>query len=191
VLIDGLEIAQLARESMTRHVSYVQQDHRLFEGSLRQNLLVGLPNPGDDAMKNAMARTGLLELVSGHPMGLDLPIFEGGRGLSGGQKQLLVFTRMVLAQPKVMLLDEPTASMDMGAEARCMQVLNENLQSDGTLVMVTHKPSMLAIVSRVIVMSRGQIVLDGPRDAVLAQLNKNAQTEASNRANPAAVGAGA
>jgi ATP-binding cassette subfamily C protein LapB len=103
----------------------------------------------------------------------------------------LVFTRMVLARPKVMLLDEPTASMDMGAESRCMQVLNEGLQSGGTLVLVTHKPSMLAIVSRVIVMSRGQIVMDGPRDAVLAQLNKNAQTEASNRANPAAVGAGA
>lgn len=191
VLIDGLEIAQVARESMTRHVAYVQQDHRLFEGTLRQNLLVGLPNPGDDAIKDAMGRTGLLELVSGHPMGLDLPIFEGGRGLSGGQKQLLVFTRMVLARPKVMLLDEPTASMDMGAESRCMQVLNEGLQSGSTLVLVTHKPSMLAIVSRVIVMSRGQIVMDGPRDAVLAQLNKNAQTEASNRANPAAVGAGA
>lgn len=191
VLIDGLEMSQVARESMTRHVSYVQQDHRLFEGSLRQNLLVGLPNPGDDAIKEAMSRTGLLELVSGHPMGLDLPIFEGGRGLSGGQKQLLVFTRMVLAQPKVMLLDEPTASMDVGAESRCMQVLNEGLQSGGTLVLVTHKPSMLAIVSRVIVMARGQVVLDGPRDAVLAQLNKNAQPEAANRANPAVVGAGA
>ena len=191
VLIDGLEISQVARESMTRHVSYVQQDHRLFEGSLRQNLLVGLPNPGDDAIKEAMSRTGLLELVAGHPMGLDLPIFEGGRGLSGGQKQLLVFTRMVLAQPKVMLLDEPTASMDMGAESRCMQVLNEGLQAGGTLVLVTHKPSMLAIVSRVIVMARGQIVMDGPRDAVLAQLNKNAQTEAANRATPAAVGVGA
>lgn len=191
VLIDGLEMSQVARESMTRHVSYVQQDHRLFEGSLRQNLLVGLPNPGDDAIKEAMSRTGLLELVSGHPMGLDLPIFEGGRGLSGGQKQLLVFTRMVLAKPKVMLLDEPTASMDMGAETRCMQVLNEGLQSGGTLVLVTHKPSMLAIVSRVIVMARGQIVMDGPRDAVLAQLNKNAQTEAANRANPEAVVAGA
>lgn len=192
VLIDGLDISHVARESMTRHVAYVQQDHRLFEGTLRENLLVGLPNPGDDAITQAMSRTGLLDLVSNHPMGLDLPIFEGGRGLSGGQKQLLVFTRMVLAKPKVMLLDEPTASMDMNAEVRCMKVLNEDAFAGSTMVMVTHKPSMLASVSRVIVMARGQIVMDGPRDAVLAQLGKNATSEAANRAaSPAALPAGA
>jgi ATP-binding cassette subfamily C protein LapB len=165
---------------MSRHVSYVQQDHRLFEGTLRQNLLVGLPNPGDDAVKAAMAQTGLLDLVAGHPMGLDLPISEGGRGLSGGQKQLLVFTRLVLSKPKVMLLDEPTASMDGGTEARCLNALRSPDLASATLVLVTHKPSMLSVVSRVLVMSKGQIVMDGPRDAVLAQLSQNAQAAPPN-----------
>lgn len=178
VLIDGLDVSHVARETMSRHVGYVQQDHRLFEGTLRQNLLVGLPNPGDDVIKAAMAQTGLLDLVSAHPMGLDLPIFEGGKGLSGGQKQLLAFTRMVLAQPKVMLLDEPTASMDVSTEARCLNALRSQQLGVSTLVLVTHKPSMLAVVSRVLVMAHGQIVMDGPRDAVLAQLSKNSQTEA-------------
>ena len=177
VLIDGLDVSHVAREAMSRHVGYVQQDHRLFEGTLRQNLLVGLPDPGDDAIKAAMAQTGLLDLVAAHPMGLDLPIFEGGKGLSGGQKQLLVFTRMVLAQPKVMLLDEPTASMDVSTEARCLNALRSPQLASSTLVLVTHKPSMLAVVSRVLVMSRGQIVMDGPRDAVLAQLSKKNQAE--------------
>lgn len=179
VLIDGLDVSHVAREAMSRHVCYFQQDHRLFEGSLRQNLLVGLPNPGDDTIKEAMAQTGLLDLVGSHPMGLDLPIFEGGRGLSGGQKQLLVFTRMVLAQPRVMLLDEPTASMDVGTEARCLHALRTPTMAASTLVLVTHKPSLLGLVSRVLVMSKGQIVMDGPRDAVLAQLSKNAQPEAN------------
>lgn len=184
VLIDGLDVSHVARESITRHVCYVQQDHRLFEGTLRQNLLVGLTNPGDDAIKEAMAQTGLLDLVSSHPMGLDLPIFEGGKGLSGGQKQLLVFTRMVLAQPKVMLLDEPTASMDGGTENLCMNALRSPQLASSTLVLVTHKPSMLAAVNRIVVMSRGQIVMDGPRDAVLAQLSKNAQAPNTTESKP-------
>jgi ATP-binding cassette subfamily C protein LapB len=183
VLIDGLDVSHVARESLSRHVSYVQQDHRLFEGTLRQNLLVGLPNPGDDAVKAAMAQTGLLDLVAGHPMGLDLAISEGGRGLSGGQKQLLVFTRLVLSQPRVMLLDEPTASMDGGTEARCLNALRSPQLASATLILVTHKPSVLSMVSRVLVMSKGQIVLDGPRDAVLAHLSKTAQAEPAKTAS--------
>jgi ATP-binding cassette subfamily C protein LapB len=177
VLIDGLDVSHVARETMSRHVCYVQQDHRLFEGTLRQNLLIGLPNPGDDAIKAAMMQTGLLDQVASHPMGLDLPISEGGRGLSGGQKQLLVFTRMVLAQPKVLLLDEPTASMDGGTEMRCLNALVSPQLASSTLLLVTHKPSVLSVVNRVIVVSRGQIVMDGPRDAVLAQLTQNSQTD--------------
>ncbi|WP_158270212.1 ATP-binding cassette domain-containing protein [Limnohabitans sp. T6-20] len=178
VLIDGLDVSHVARETMSRHVCYVQQDHRLFEGTLRQNLLIGLPNPGDDAIKAAMMQTGLLDQVASHPMGLDLPISEGGRGLSGGQKQLLVFTRMVLAQPKVMLLDEPTASMDGGTEMRCLNALVSPQLASSTLLLVTHKPSVLSVVNRVLVVSRGQIVMDGPRDAVLAQLSQNSQAQA-------------
>lgn len=193
VMLDGLDISHLARETLSRHVSYVQQDHRLFEGTLRQNLLIGLPNPGDDVIKAAMAQTGLLDQVASHPMGLDLPITEGGRGLSGGQKQLLVFTRMLLAKPKVLLLDEPTASMDGGTEVRCLNALLGPELVSSTLILVTHKPGILSLVSRVLVMSRGQILLDGPRDTVLAQLNPKAQVESVTRPSKefVAVGAGA
>jgi ATP-binding cassette subfamily C protein LapB len=100
--------------------------------------------------------------------------------LSGGQKQLLVFTRLVLSKPKVMLLDEPMASMDGGTEARCLNALRSPDLASATLVLVTHKPSMLSVVSRVLVMSKGQIVMDGPRDAVLAQLSQNAQAAPPN-----------
>lgn len=172
VLVDGLDVTHIARQTMTRYVSYVQQDQRLFEGSLRQNLLVGLPNPGDDVIRSAMAETGLLSVVSAHPMGLDLPIFEGGRGLSGGQKQLLVFTRLVLSRPKVMLLDEPTASMDGATEARCLNALCSPSLLGSTMILVTHKPSMLSLVSRLLVISGGHIVMDGPRDAVLEQIRQ-------------------
>ena len=191
VLIDGLDVSHVARETMSRHVCYVQQDHRLFEGTLRQNLLIGLPNPGDDVIKAAMMQTGLLEQVATHPMGLDLPITEGGRGLSGGQKQLLVFTRMVLAQPKVMLLDEPTASMDGGTEMRCLNALVSPQLASSTLLLVTHKPSVLSVVNRVLVVSRGQIVMDGPRDAVLAQLSQNMKPETAPKRAAQAIAHGA
>ncbi len=173
VLIDGLDMSHIAREALTRQVGYLQQDHRLFQGTLRENLLVGLPDPGDDVLKDVMSQTGLLQLVSAHPMGLDLPIFEGGKGLSGGQKQLLAFTRMVLARPNVMLLDEPTASMDDGLEARCLQVLQSPELANSTLLLVTHKMSLLPLVQRLVVVAQGRVVMDGPRDAVLAQLRNN------------------
>lgn len=173
VLIDGLDMGHIAREALTRQVGYLQQDHRLFQGTLRENLLVGLPDPGDEVLKNVMGQTGLLQLVSAHPMGLDLPIFEGGKGLSGGQKQLLAFTRMVLARPSVMLLDEPTASMDDGLEARCLQVLQSPELANSTLLLVTHKMSLLPLVQRLVVVAQGHVVMDGPRDAVLAQLRNS------------------
>ncbi|MFX6296466.1 ATP-binding cassette domain-containing protein, partial [Acinetobacter baumannii] len=81
-----------------------------FVGTLRENLLIGLPDPGDEVLRQVMERTGLLRLVSAHPKGLDLPIQEGGRGLSGGQRQLVAFTRLLLCRPDIFLLDEPTAS---------------------------------------------------------------------------------
>ncbi|MFT2621852.1 type I secretion system permease/ATPase, partial [Escherichia coli] len=85
ILIDGLDMANINRLTLNQHIGYLQQDHRLFVGTLRENLLIGLPDPGDEVLRQVMERTGLLRLVSAHPKGLDLPIQEGGRGLSGGQ----------------------------------------------------------------------------------------------------------
>ncbi|WP_312262213.1 ATP-binding cassette domain-containing protein [Limnohabitans sp.] len=173
VMIDGLDITQISREVMSREVGYLQQDHRLFQGSLRENLLIGMTDPGDEAIIAAMNRTGMTRFVSGHPLGLSRPIAEGGKGLSGGQRQLVAFTRLILTNPDVLLLDEPTATMDDEQERACLQALAQEAQKGKTLVIVTHKPSVFPLVQRIIVVAGNRIVLDGPRDQVLESIRQH------------------
>jgi ATP-binding cassette, subfamily C, bacterial LapB len=148
ILMDGLELAQIHRQVVSQHVGYLQQDHRLFQGTLRENLLIGMPDPGDKALFDAMRRTGMDKLVTAHPKGLERPIMEGGQGLSGGQKQLLAFTRLVLMDPDVWLLDEPTATMDEAQEQCCLGVLSQEAAKGKTLIVVTHKSSLMARAMR-------------------------------------------
>ena len=177
ILLDGLDIQQISRESLSEQVGYLQQDHRLFQGTLRENLLIGMPAPNDDVLHEALQKTGLISLVANHSSGLDLPISEGGRGLSGGQKQLVAFTRLLLTKPSVLLIDEPTASMDNRQEQRCIQVLRDELQQGQTLVVSTHKTALLDLVDRIIIMDNHQIVMDGAKEAVLKQLMQNEQAK--------------
>ncbi len=172
VLIDGLDISHISREVLSRQIGYLQQDHRLFLGTLRENLLIGLPDPGDDVLQDAMTRTGMIRLVSAHPKGLDRPISEGGKGLSGGQRQLVAFTRLLLSNPSILLLDEPTATMDEEQERRCVSVLKHEAALGKSMVIVTHKNSMLPLVERLLVVAGNRVVLDGPRDAVLQHLKQ-------------------
>ena len=170
ILLDNLELSHISRQRLSEQIGYLQQDHRLFHGSLRENLLIGMADPGDDAVYAACQQTGLLALIADHPKGLELAISEGGKGLSGGQKQLVALTRLVLTQPSVWLLDEPTASMDDETERRCLQLLKDTMKPEHTAIMVTHKPSILPLVNRLIVVAQHRIVMDGPRDEVLAKL---------------------
>lgn len=172
--LDDLDITHIQRQVLNQHIGYLQQDHRLFQGTLRENLLIGLPDPGDEAILQAMRRTGMDQFVSAHPKGLARAISEGGKGLSGGQKQLVAFTRLVLCNPQIMLLDEPTATMDDEQERKCLSVLWQEVQKGKTLVVVTHKPSLLALMNRIIVIAGNQVVLDGLRDTVLNQLKQRA-----------------
>lgn len=188
VFLDGVDMTHLAPEFVRESVGYLPQDVRLFNGTLRDNLILGLPTPSDSQILRAATMTGLDQVIQNHPKGLELEIAEGGRGLSGGQRQLVGLTRMLLASPKVLLLDEPTASMDGQLEVKVMRHLFQELPKDSAVVVVTHKPALLPHVSRLLVMDRGRIVLDGPRDEVLARLNQNAA--AANRA-PAAPASGA
>lgn len=176
VLIDGLDITQISRETVSEQVGYLQQDHRLFQGTLRENLLIGMPDPGDDVIKEAINRSGLINLVASHSSGLDLPIMEGGKGLSGGQRQLVAFTRILLSKPTVMLLDEPTASMDDRQEQRCINVLQHELDEHKTLVVSTHKMPLLALVDRLVIIAGNKVVMDGPRDEVLKRLREGGLT---------------
>lgn len=178
--LDGVDMTQLATEYVREHIGYLPQDVRLFQGTLRDNLTLGLPNPSDAHILRAAEWTGLDQVIRQHPKGLELEITEGGRGLSGGQRQLVGLTRMLLAQPRIMLLDEPTASMDAQTEARVIQHLFQEIAPNSVLVVVTHKTALLPLVNRIIVVDSGRIVLDGPRDQVLARLrDAKAQAQAT------------
>lgn len=177
ILLDSLNIDQISRSVLSDRIGYLQQEHRLFSGTLRQNLLVGIADPGDVALRNAAAMTGLLATINDHPKGLDLQIAEGGKGLSGGQRQLVALTRLLISQPNIWLLDEPTATMDDQTEQRCLQMLRQAVRPESTFVLVTHKPTLLPMVTRLIVVANHQVLMDGPRDQVIAQLNENAQRQ--------------
>ena len=175
VFLGGIDLALLAPQVVREMVGYLPQEARLFSGSLRDNLLLGLPDPGDEAILAAARRTGLIELILGQPRGLALDITEGGRGVSGGQKQLIAVTRMLLARPKVWLLDEPTGAMDSVTEARIVALLRELAFEGVTLMVTTHKSALLPLLDRLIVLQAGRVLLDGSRDSVLAKLSGKSQ----------------
>lgn len=176
VLLDGLDIQQISRARLSDEIGYLPQQISLFSGTLRDNLLLGLPGCRDSKILEAAKETGLLSVISKHPKGLDLPISEGGSGLSGGQRQLVALTRLLLEQPTLWLLDEPTASMDTTTEKRCLAALRKNIQKDHTAIFVTHKLALLSLVDRIVVMKSTGIALDGPRDVVLQKLRRKKPT---------------
>ena len=183
VLLDGLDLAHIDKPLLAQYIGYVQQDGRLFSGTLRDNLILGQVDPGDEAILEAARKTGLMQaVITPHPHGLQRTIYEGGTGLSGGQRQLVNLTRTVLRNPSIWLLDEPTASMDRNTEAHMTQTLQEAIKPTDTLVLVTHKTEMLDLVDRLIVVYNHQIALDGSKQDVLRQLH-NARPEAANNAS--------
>ena len=172
ILIDRLDMAQVADDVLRHNIGYLPQDYRLVNGTLRDNIVLGLPDPGDEAIMAAAEKMGLASLITAHPRGLDLEISEGGRGLSGGQRVLTGLTRLLLARPKLLLLDEPTSNLDVETETRVLRALKESFGADTTLVIVTHKMQLVGLVSRLMVFGNGQIMLDGPTADVVARLRK-------------------
>ena len=179
VLLDGIDMALLAPTFLREHIGYLPQDVRLLHGTLRDNLTLGITPPNDSTLLEAARLTGLDRVITAHPLGMARPIQEGGRGLSGGQRQLLGLTRLLLSQPALLLLDEPTAAMDAELEASVMQNILSTLPSTTTVVLITHKANLLRLVGRVIVMDQGRIVMDGTRSEVLAKLTGSVQTTTS------------
>lgn len=171
ISLDDVDIRQLDPNYLRSKVALLSQSERLFLGTLRENLdMARTDNLSDDrVLVNALHRFGLLPLVQRHPKGLDMLLGENGLGLSGGQKQLVALARMTIKDPKVVLLDEPTSDLDHGSEEMVLQALS-NWIADRTLLVVTHRPQVLKLVNRIIVMDNGKIIMDGPRDQVLAHL---------------------
>jgi len=175
--IDGIDLRQISPEFVRQNFGYLPQDVRLFSGTLRDNLLLGLPIISDGEIIKACEATGLNKIISAHPLGLDLEIAEGGKGLSGGQRQLVGLTRLLLAKPKVLLMDEPTASMDVKSEQLVMQHLFNEIPKNHTVIVVTHKVTILPHVDRIIIVDNGKIIADGPRNKIIAALKAKNDTQ--------------
>jgi ATP-binding cassette, subfamily C, bacterial LapB len=169
VLIDGIDLRQLDPAEVRRHVASVSQEVMLFHGSLRENIAFGLPYADDAAILAAAEVAGVMEFINRHPKGFDMPVGERGDLLSGGQRQAVGLARALLHEAPVLLMDEPTSAMDFSTESQITQRLL-NFTQGKTLVVATHRTSLLSVATRVVVIDQGKIVADGPRDAVLAAL---------------------
>ncbi len=178
ILLDGIELHQYHPSTLRRGIGYLPQDPTLFTGSLRENILLGLPAESDSTVWSAAHIAGLDGTINGHPMGLHLPVGERGVLLSGGQRQAVALARALAGAPRTLLLDEPTAAMDLQSEKHVIENLKTYLDEteERGLVLVTHKLSMLEMVDRIIVIESGQILTDGSRDEVLSNLRNPAHT---------------
>ena len=169
VLLDGVDLQQIDPADARRHIAYVGQEAQLLHGTLRENLKAGAQQLADEIMIAIAARTGVDALAAQHPRGYDMPIGEHGVGLSGGQRQLIALTRALLANPTVLLLDEPTSAMDGATEQQVMQAIAQ-CTAGKTVILVTHKLQLLSFVERVTVIDGGTRVADGPRQLVMQAL---------------------
>lgn len=170
LMLDGVDCTQIEPADVRASILLLPQDNRLFHGSLRENLMLSAPCANDEEMLRLAEWTGVKAIAAAHPRAFERPIGERGDTLSGGQRQAIALTRALLAKPKVLLLDEPTSSMDQASEASVLQGLIKEI-GDSTLVMVTHKASVLEFVDRLIVVDNGVIVADGPKHLVIKALN--------------------
>ncbi|WP_107708830.1 type I secretion system permease/ATPase [Campylobacter concisus] len=169
VLIDGIDINQIDPADLRRNIGYVPQDVVLFKGTVRENIVQKAPYVDDIQIIKAAKVSGVDEYVNAHPLGFDMPVFERGDGISGGQRQSIAVARAFLLDSPIILLDEPTNSLDNTVENKLKINLKTNT-ANKTMLLVTHRTSMLDLVDRLIVMDNGKILLDGPRDEVLARL---------------------
>ena len=171
VRIDDTDMEQLHHVDVRRNIGCVPQDSNLFYGSVRDNITLGRPLVDDRDVMDAANRAGVTAFTQQDPAGLERQVGEGGALLSGGQRQSIAIARAFLGRPPVLLMDEPTSAMDNRSEMHIKHQLNQLLPNE-TLILITHKTSMLDIVDRVIVMERGSIIADGPKAQVLSDLKQ-------------------
>ena len=176
--LDGVDLGLIDPTDVRRDMGLLNQNAHLFFGSVRENLTLGSPLATDQELLNVLKLTGALNFVLDKKEGLDHQILEGGVGFSGGQRQALLLSRLLLRQPNILLLDEPTAAIDDVSEKQLIQNLKGWL-GQKTLVIATHRRAVLELVDRIIVVHDGKIVMDGPKEQVLGNTQTNIASTAS------------
>ncbi|MGB3900977.1 MAG: type I secretion system permease/ATPase [Mesorhizobium sp.] len=174
LMIDGIDVRQYHPAVVRSAVAVASQSADLFSGSIKENLMMANPEATDAEIIDVARRTGVDEFVSRHPRGYDMPVGERGSNLSGGQRQSVAIARLLLARPKIIFLDEPSGAMDLASERRLINNLATAFGPETTIVISTHRYSMLELVDRLIVLDNGRVIADGPKKAVIEQLQKNA-----------------
>jgi ATP-binding cassette subfamily C protein LapB len=168
VKLDGIDLGLIDPSDVRRDMGLLNQNSQLFYGSIRENLTLGAPLATDEQVMQALQLTGALAFVQEKKEGLDHVILEGGVGFSGGQRQALLLARLLIRQPNILLLDEPTAAIDDVSEKQLINHLKLYLRNR-TMIVATHRRAVLELVDRIIVVNDGKIVMDGPRDQILNQ----------------------
>jgi ATP-binding cassette subfamily C protein LapB len=174
--IDGIDINQLNPSALRRHIGIVTQEQTLFYGTVRENIVMGVPHVDERALTRAAELSGVMDFITHQPDGLDMNVGEQGRVLSGGQRQCVLLARALVLDPPIFLFDEPTSSMDNSSEQAFIKRMETALQGK-TLILVTHKTSLLKLVNRLMVMDHGQVVTQGGKQEVIEQLQKNIVSE--------------
>ena len=185
ILIDGVDSRQYDPADLRKGIGFVLQDTDLFFGKLRDNITLGKPHATDAEIINAARLAGVEAFIAGHPLGYDMPIAEGGRSLSGGQKQAIGLARALIRRPQILFLDEPTAHFDVRSEADFLNRLKALAAESLTIIISTHRLSLLSFVDRLLLFEQGKLVADGPRDKVLSLLRgDNGKSAARPAAQP-------
>jgi ATP-binding cassette subfamily C protein LapB len=174
LLIDGIDIRQFHPHEVRRAIGFVSQDADLFFGTLRDNIRLGSPGAGDEAFLRASRLAGVDDFALKHPQGYDMQIGERGRALSGGQRQAVTLARVLLADPQIIFLDEPSGAMDLASERELIRRLKLAIRPDQTLIVATHRYSVLELVDRLVVLANGRAAADGPKNEVLELLKESA-----------------
>lgn len=169
IFIDGVNLAQIDPAELRRNIGYIPQDVRLLHGSVHDNITLGSGPVTSERLLHAVQAAGLGSLIGSHADGLGMPVGEGGSRLSGGQRQSVAVARALVGQGNILLFDEPTSAMDAPLEAHVTAALARHAEGR-TLLLVTHRHSLLTMVDRLIVLDAGRIVADGPRQDVLDAL---------------------
>jgi ATP-binding cassette subfamily C protein LapB len=173
VLVDGTDIRQMDPQFLRRNIGAVMQESVLLTGSVRENIALGRDHVDDEELLRAAQISGTHQFLGQIANGYDLKLADRGEGLSGGQRQSIAIARAVAGKPPIFVLDEPSSAMDAQTETSLIQELEKELKGR-TVLLITHRPPLLQLVDRIILMDKGKVVLDGPREDVLKQIGRKA-----------------